>query len=515
MTLTLVEVAGANFRTDQKSDELNTEFMRRLRKNKRFLPARLAIARSLSVSTKAPPIQSEGQNGKVIKGDTLFGIGADQLTWLTLILEHSGEPNMDLKRLVGLVGAHWKRGLNSLDRDWKLANGDSMKFIMRLAESADLSTTNDELQLSESTIAEEDPNTIFEISVRLGEVGHEVSTNENVLWCVNGKGTSPHSAVMGQSGTGKTVMAAAMLRSIREQVQVPLIAFDFKGDLMGFTGIKKGQDSLGRAFEADSINPPREPIPLDVLHVAQRDEYGIDQAASRFRDLFARLKGSQIGAIQQGRILQAASRALSTERPCELKHVFDHLTNIYDEEGAKADGAVSKMNDLCRLPLFKPDLLPEEFFQRSWVVDLSGGISEDIRVIVINLILDALDQYLSNRADAPTGADGSRALRVICMIDEAHQILGKKLPSLSRLVRMSRSKGGAVMLVSQSPDDFSGEEDEFLDNMGLVAAFSTNAKPKAAQRVLGTGAKLTSLKKGECYARVDGTTRRVKAWEES
>jgi hypothetical protein len=53
------------------------------------------------------------------------------------------------------------------------------------------------------------------------------------------------------------------------------------------------------------------------------------------------------------------------------------------------------------------------------------------------------------------------------MIDEAHQILGTKLPSLSRLIRMSRSKGGAVMLVSQSPDDFSGEDDEFLDNMGL------------------------------------------------
>jgi hypothetical protein len=46
------------------------------------------------------------------------------------------------------------------------------------------------------------------------------------------------------------------------------------------------------------------------------------------------------------------------------------------------------------------------------------------------------------------------------MIDEAHQILETKLPALGNLVRMSRSKGGVVMLVSQSPNDFSNEDDD-------------------------------------------------------
>lgn len=77
---------------------------------------------------------------------------------------------------------------------------------------------------------------------------------------------------------------------------------------------------------------------------------------------------------------------------------------------------------------------------------------------------------------------------------------------------LSRSKGGAVMLVSQSPDDFSGEDDEFLDNMGLVAAFATNAKPGAAARVLGKGANLTNLQTGQCFVRFDKTTKKIKAW---
>lgn len=54
MGLPLVKVAGANFRTDEQSDTLNTAFMSRLgMRSKCYLPARLAIAHSLTIS--APP----------------------------------------------------------------------------------------------------------------------------------------------------------------------------------------------------------------------------------------------------------------------------------------------------------------------------------------------------------------------------------------------------------------------------------------------------------------------------
>ena len=128
----------------------------------------------------------------------------------------------------------------------------------------------------------------------MGEIGEDLATKETVYWSLNGKGGSPHSAVMGGSGSGKTVMATAMLRAIREQAPVPLLAFDFKGDLSGFSGTK-GQDALGEVFEAQVIEPPRMPIPLDVLSLAQRDQFGIDEAALRFRESFSRLKGSRLG----------------------------------------------------------------------------------------------------------------------------------------------------------------------------------------------------------------------------
>lgn len=513
MSLSLVEVAGANFRTDEQSDALNTAFMGRLGMRKRYLPARLAISRSLAISAPPKLLGDESEPGKVIKGDTLFGTGTALSVWVTLIAQRAGDPDLDTRKLIALVGAHWQRGLGHLDKDWEQADQDVAKFVKRLVEVAELPTSGRGLpQLGGTASGATFSN--GQLDVPIGEIGEDVATKEKVLWSVNGKGGSPHSAIMGGSGSGKTVMAAAMLRSIRAQAPVPLLAFDFKGDLEGFTGTRENEISLGEAFEAEVIEPPRMPIPLDVLSIRARDDIGIAEAASRFRESFARLKGSRLGDRQRTALHEAATRALAHESPCELNHIHDALTNVYAEHEMKEDGAVSTMEEICRFPLFKPIMSPEEFFQKSWIIKLPPNVAEDSRTIVVNLVLDALDQYLNSLVDADSSADGARGLRILCMVDEAHQILGTKLPSLSRLIRMSRSKGGAIMLVSQSPDDFSGEDDDFLDQMGMVAGFSTNAKPGSATRVLGKGVNLTTLQTGQAYVRRRGdlTARKIKAW---
>ena len=511
MSISLVEVAGANFRTDYDSDKLNTEFMSRLGMRKRYLPARLAIARSLAMNAALSTTSDDLEPGKVIKGDTLFGTGTALSVWLSLIVERSEQPDMDTKRLIAAVGAHWRRGLAKLDEEWEQSGAQVGAFVRRLVDVAELGQAPGRIPGGADSQTGEETFSSGEIKVLLGEIGEDIATKEKVYWSLNGRGGAPHSAIMGGSGSGKTVMAAAILRAIREQAPVPLLAFDFKGDLEGFTGTQ-GQTPLGQAFEAQVIEPPRMPIPLDVLSLPQRDQFGINEAALRFRESLARLKGSKIGDRQRNYVHEAASRALSVEEPCELQHIRDRLHEVYQEHEAKEDGATSTMDELCIFPLFEPTMSPAEFFQKSWIIKLPPNVPEDSRTIVVNLLLDALDQHLNGLADAETSADGARGLRILCMIDEAHQILKTKLPSLSRLIRMSRSKGGAVMLVSQSPDDFSGEDDEFLDNMGMVAAFATNAKPNAASRILGKGANLTSLQKGQCFANVDKFTKRIKAW---
>jgi hypothetical protein len=50
--------------------------------------------------------------------------------------------------------------------------------------------------------------------------------------------------------------------------------------------------------------------------------------------------------------------------------------------------------------------------------------------------------------------------------------------------------------------------------MGLVVAFRTNADPKAVRRILGPGANLALLERGEAWVKLAGepAARKVLAW---
>lgn len=511
MTFTLVDIAGANFRTDESSDELNSDFMKRLGMKKRYLPARLALSRSLAVAAPPPQVNDSEDWGKSIKGDTLFGTGATLSTWIALHVEHCGRNDLDIKQFISLVAAHWKRGLSLLDGDWQQSNEDLPKFVRRLVDQAELSLT---AKRSTSAALTGNENIISGlVKTPIGEISTDAASGELLQWTLNGSGCSPHSAIMGGVGSGKTRTAVAILKSLKAQADVPIIAFDFKGDLA--TDDAGGGYHLDRLFGATVIEPPRTPVPLDVLALKGRSDIELSEAASRFRESFSRLKGARLGDKQRDAVYEAAERALRGNSPCELNDFSQELQELYAEREMKEDGAVAAAREICRFPLFSTELSPQEFFQRSWIIKLPPNVIEESRSIVVNLVLDALDQYLNGLPDAPVAENGSRGMRVLCVIDEAHRILGSKLPSLSNLVRMSRSKGGSVMLISQSPDDFTGEEDDFLSEMGLVAAFSTNAPPRNATRVLGKGANLSTLGTGQSYVkrRGDAAAHKVQSWK--
>src|SRR5262245_9720413 len=138
MSLSMMDIAGANFRTDEQSDRFNTDFMGHLGMKVRYLPARLAIARSLAAGGKPPPNSEDREQGKAIKGDTLFGTGASLAAWAALIVERAEAKDIDLKTLQALVADHWRRGIALLNEDWEASEGDRARFVQRLITAADL-----------------------------------------------------------------------------------------------------------------------------------------------------------------------------------------------------------------------------------------------------------------------------------------------------------------------------------------------------------------------------------------
>ncbi len=313
-------------------------------------------------------------------------------------------------------------------------------------------------------------------------------------------------AIMGGTNSGKTYTAITMLRKLRSFGDVPILAFDFKGDLA---------DKLASDIGAEVLSPPRVPVPLNVLAVQIADDTGIRESAGRIRESIARVKISKVSGVQSEALRESVLQVLRARNapPPTLQSVAKALTQEYQKRSRKPDELTATLNELTQFNLFEPRLSPSEFFAKSWVIRLPQDSTAEVRRLVINLTLDALDRWINSLPDAPV-VEGRRALRHVCMLDEAHVIIETKLPALSNLMRMSRSKGGVVMLVSQSPDDFEGTEDGFLDNMGLTLAFGSQAKAGPTKAIFGPGASLVDLSVGEAFCRIrtEAKTRRIIAW---
>lgn len=509
MPLSIMDVVNSQYRTTKAADKQCDELLRRLGYRVRYLPARLAIARSLSLPAPPEPLDSgdEEEMAVSIRGQQLFGDGSDPAAWMALITQRSSKSDLERREFQNIVGAHWRRGAELLAKDWEQSNESLGAFVSQLAELANLAIDDGAKFLDGEPIMAPPPLTA-NVTLSVGPVAEDAETGEPVEFPLNAPGGSPHMAIMGGTNSGKTYTAVTMLKRLRSIGPVPILAFDFKGDL---------SERLAPDIGADVVSPPRSPVPLDVLAVQQQDDVGLREAAGRIRESIGRVKSSRISGVQSDALREAVFQTLRTRRedtPATLANVSRALEAEYQRRNRKPDELTATLNELNQFSLFAPQMQPEEFFGRSWIIRLPQDSTEEVRRLIINLTLDALDRWLNSQNDAPE-LEGRRALRHVCMLDEAHVILATKLPALTNLIRMSRSKGGVIMLVSQSPDDFEGEDEGFLDNMGLTLAFNTQAKAGPTRRIFGTGASLTDLPVGEalCRIRAEARTRRLLAWK--
>jgi DNA sulfur modification protein DndE len=135
--LDLAELARTDFRTTKKADAINSRFQNLLGMPYRYGPARLAIGMSLA-REEVPSLTPESPEvfGKPIKGETLFGTGADLATWLALIVQHSTQEALTKKDLQAAVALHWARGIELMWGMWEGAGEDFDQFLAQVVKRA-------------------------------------------------------------------------------------------------------------------------------------------------------------------------------------------------------------------------------------------------------------------------------------------------------------------------------------------------------------------------------------------
>ncbi|MDW8315146.1 MAG: hypothetical protein RMK64_09265, partial [Rhodovarius sp.] len=175
----LDSVSKAGFRGSAEADAISNRLREVLGFGHHYVPARLAIARSLSIPSAPPP--AAGEAGRTIDGEQLFGSGSDLAAWVSLIIEHAGRAPADLAEFRGLVRAHWVRGMSALGTLLDRAEDDPLQFWRLIAEDLPQGLAG----VSPPSAGDGSPAPVpTAVRVPVGEIGEDQATGEQVLWRV-------------------------------------------------------------------------------------------------------------------------------------------------------------------------------------------------------------------------------------------------------------------------------------------------------------------------------------------
>lgn len=502
---TITNILLANFQPSVESDRLSEHLKKMLGFSTRYKIARLAIGRSLGENSYPP--QAPDSKGRPIKGDLLFGV-EEHLLWVSIIAtnikKHASTNELSVGNFQDAVKRHWVRGVRLLHEDWVDVGEDYQKFVEVLITRRAM--LPDTVNISSFNV-DEDVD-IFEGEAKpvFVTVGSRLESKEEIKHLVNGVGYSPHVAIMGQAGSGKTRIMLSFLREIRLQTSAPIILLDLgKGEL-------SKDESLVKELGVSAIDIPNTQIPLDMFYGSHQNEESASDIVLGFRDSFASVMQNKPGGKQLENIKTALRPLFANNKKITLEQVKDHLQNYYQGNGLSTDTVISTISDLNERVIFNPELSPVEFFNKNWLITFAYA-RDTIKRLATSLLLDALNIFMKHLPESPKDEDGNRAIRLVLAIDEARHLLDSTHKALSECIRLHRSKGLIVVLASQSPDDYEGAVDDYLENIGLPVCFKTNANSnQVLKNMFKSKPDFASLGLGECLTIKDGKSLKVKAF---
>ena len=501
MGTSLAELQSTNFKTTRHADERNNALREKLGLRTRYEPARLAIARSLSL--QEPPLaagtEDDDESGKVIKGENLFGTGGELATWVSLIVEHGQLVDATKKDIQEAVRRHWHRGIDLLWTEWSECQEDFDNFISRLAERAGVREGRSEEGAGSGTVVASGSSGPVPIGLRLGDVGVIEETGAVATWTLNLSGQSPHFGIFGGSGKGKTMLAKALLAQVAAH-GVPILLIDPKGDL-------KDDKAFARSINATVVNVGQDAIPLDSLLPTGEGERAVIHVADGFVEAIAKAV-PDLGPKQQDTLREVAKKVIGAGGSVSFETIVQAVDARYKANKQRTDALTATLHRLRDHRLFEPRLSPEEFFSQSWIISLNG-VRDDAARFTMLFLLHTMWGLLRESSDTEVDRKrGVRKLRLMLVIDEAKRAVDVASPTmLEDIVLQGRSKGLSCFFLSQSPDHLDRASDDIVRQFEVVATFQTEISAKSTRRVLGPRATpdmVQDLKMGTCLARLPG-----------
>lgn len=401
-----------------------------------------------------------------------------------------------------LLKLHLDAGLEAFERDILSNNKGKnahIDYLMSIINTG-LSLSNDLVNVggfSKTTKELSIPAYKGLLEVNLGK---DVSSEESVNIRINDERRfdSQHFAVAGMNGSGKTELIKDVLYQLHQQSNGDLnfIFFDYKGE--GKSGKLK---SFLDATNCDFVDVQSEPFafnPLSYIDLVNKRQREYDIKA--FKETLGSIDG-RIGVKQKNSLQTAINRCfedtLKEGRHPTMHQVKEALDALYEENGEKPDTLTAIIDDVAG-GVFAEDYDPEcKLYDKNIYVNLPVRLPDTTRQASVFLMLNYLLLKFIACDDVRTSEERIKPIRYVIVIDEAHAYLKSKNMAkiLEDLLRMIRSKGVIVMMLSQGVAEFKQKEFDFSSQVKIPVLLNVQHKDlKTAKSFLGTPKSEYSMK---------------------
>ena len=465
-----------------------------------YIPMRIAFARSLQTGREPDVVEKNEEvlekikNTKAKEQPPLTTVEQKDGLFFRALLSQRYKRKIDGDEYVDLLAKHIEHGLFVINYDTeKLKGYDYLVAISSMRQGSNK-------PLEENPVTESAHQSI--LSVRIGK---NKKTGEPIIFNIN-TANNPHMAIMGGSGSGKTFFLKHLLTEIRKNSheETNFIIFDYKdGD------IAKDKSFLDNA-NAELIDVKKTPLPLNIFAGADGEKEQRERA-ERVVEIVKNVEAS-IGKVQEDNLYNAI---LNAYQNCKPYPDFAAVRNELQQINPKPDSLSSVLRPLIDLNYFADvsQKIYGSWTNKTLVIDIHEIEKKELLCF---FVLNQIHKELKKLGVAPQDPQtGARKIRTFVVIDEAHYFLGnaKRAKILADMIRDVRSTGGAIILASQSPDDYDKEQFNFLEliefpivlksqpssHKFIEQKFSVNAnKAKDLLRQVGT------IERGEGFVAVKG-----------
>ncbi len=475
--------------------------------------SRIAIAFSISRGVHLDLRDLRDSKGKEYKEDNLFG--ANRSYYAALVCQHYGihKTNADLPRYLKM---HMDDGLERLHK--LFADNRSYSGLDFLIEHIERGSEALEDVTVGAIINDKNPTPskahfAGPLAVLLGRTLDEARTPIRLVLNDTAARNNAHLAVAGSSGTGKTQFALDLLRQFAENAggSLNFLYLDFKG--LKNDDVKGMQPFFDRT-NTTFINAPQKPFPLNpLMFIDNVNEKSRLMGISKFVDIITTY-APRMGATQTQLLKDATREAFARQKGGKYPSMRDVSDCLFEATGGKPDTLTEIMKSLSEYELFsgKTDA-KNTFLNQNYYFSLSGDLDKTIRFTATFLTIYYIYNTFMNMENAPI-TNGLQAMRYVLLIDEAHVLFKDKKSQelLERMLREIRSKGVAVVLLSQGIEEFNQPTFDFssLCENTVLLEIKDRMNTKAMAKFLGfneaearlLGSSMGKIQKGQAVANV-------------